>query len=275
MSLVSVKDLAYGFVDLNEMKALGKAKHDEYVNAQPYPHIVLDDFIDEALLDQCLELFPSKDDLAEDRFERPQEYQKFSFNPDLLVPPLRSMFYAFNARPFLAFLENLTGIEGLIPDPYYLGGGFHETRNGGHLDVHADFNHHKKMDLERRINLLIYLNKDWKPEYGGAFELWDEKMEKCHEKVEPLFNRCAIFNTTSHSYHGHPDPVNHPNNQPRRSIALYYYTATWDGSKRGHTTQFRARTGTEDKFDYQVWLKEILEDTTPPILMRALKKLKK
>ncbi len=170
-------------------------------------------------------------------------------------------------------LENITGIKGLIPDPYFSGGGFHEIGQGGHLSVHADFNHHKQMNLERRINVLIYLNKDWQDAYGGQLELWDNAMTERLVSIVPLFNRCVVFNTTSNSNHGNPNPINHPQRIPRRSIALYYYTATWDDTKREHTTQFRARAGSADKFDWKVKSREIANDLVPPILLRNIRRV--
>lgn len=134
--------------------------------------------------------------------------------------------------------------------------------------MHADFNYHKKLNLERRINILIYLNKDWKAEYGGQLELWDNDMKNCIVSTVPEFNRCVIFNTTSESMHGNPQPVNHPESMPRRSIALYYYTATWDGTRRQHTTQFHTRPDSEDKTDWRVRRNEIITDLLPPILSR-------
>src|SRR3954451_19085559 len=92
----------------------------------------------------------------------------------------------------------MTGIKGPIPDPYFLGGGLHEISEGGHLSMHADFNHHTPLNLERRINMLIYLNKDWKDEYGGQLELWDSEMTKKYHSIVPVFNRCVIFNSTRH-----------------------------------------------------------------------------
>jgi hypothetical protein len=141
--------------------------------------------------------------------------------------------------------------------------------------VHADFNHHVSMNLERRINLLIYLNADWEPEYGGQLELWDNDMAKCCHSIVPALNRAVMFNTTSFSNHGNPNPVNHPLGISRKSIALYYYTATWIENKRAHTTQFRARPKTEDKVDWLVKRREILADITPPIILRGLRNLKK
>jgi hypothetical protein len=123
--------------------------------------------------------------------------------------------------------------------------------------------------------VLIYLNKNWQVEYGGQLELWDKKMQGAVETVTPEFNRCVIFNTNSDSYHGNPSVVNHPAGISRKSIALYYYTATWSAAKRDHTTQFRVRAGTEDKRDWKVGLTELAADLTPPLLYRALRKLKR
>jgi hypothetical protein len=168
-------------------------------------------------------------------------------------------------------LENICGIRGLVPDPYFEGGGYHEITQDGHLSVHADFNHHGPMNLERRINVLIYLNKDWKDEYGGQLELWDNDMKRCVKSFVPLFNRCVIFNTNSNSNHGNPQPVNHPDGMARRSIALYYYTATWDATKRKHTTQFRVRPGaTKDASDVMGKGLDLMADLMPPVLYRQL-----
>jgi 2OG-Fe(II) oxygenase superfamily len=131
------------------------------------------------------------------------------------------------------------------------------------------------MHLERRINVLIYLNKDWKSQYGGSLELWDNAMTKSEVSIVPLFNRCVIFNTTSNSNHGNPQPVNHPSNVPRRSIALYYYTATWDGTKSEHTTQFRPRQATADKVDWDVRSNELAEDLLPPIVLPNFRRVKR
>lgn len=247
----------------------GSEFHAQYAAARPFPHIVLDDFLPVELADLCIAEFP-KEPASITQYARHQENRKFEFKPEILSPPLRSLFYSFNSAPFVEFLENLTGIKGLIPDPHYIGAGFHEVANGGHLSIHADFNHHAVMDLERRINVLIYLNRDWKEEYGGCFEIWDQAMNQRRLRVVPLFNRCVIFNTSSTSFHGNPDPVNHPFGQSRRAIALYYYTATWDGLRRSHSTQFKVRPESSDQFDFGLWMSELAADLTPPIAMRAI-----
>ena len=78
-----------------------------------------------------------------------------------------------------------------------MGAGQHEIKPGGLLKIHADFNKHNISGLDRRLNVLVYLNKDWKEEYGGHFELWDKDMKHCVKKILPTFNTMAIFSTTS------------------------------------------------------------------------------
>jgi hypothetical protein len=275
MNTMPVFPLAEDFsCDAKEVAEIGASFREQYDSGAPYPHICLDNFLNPQILRSVLEdlrVMPE----PEASHHRAQERLKSSFNPEELPETTRNLFRFFNSRPFLSFLSNLTGIKGLIPDPMFLGGGIHEVKNGGHLDIHADFNLHKPMMVQRRINVLIYLNEGWQPEYGGQFEIWDDDMEKCLSSFVPIFNRCVVFNTTSTSLHGNPNPVNNPLNVPRRSIALYYYTATWDGTQREHTTQFKARPGTADQVDWAIKKQELIHDVLPPIAIRAVKKLLK
>jgi len=263
-------DSQYGFFG-TEVATTGRALHDQYVSAQPFPHVVLDDFLDEEILDRCAREFPQRS--AHATYDRAQEKGKSEFKPETLSAPLRSLFYSFNSLPFIEFLQNLTGISGLVGDPHFMGGGLHEVVNGGHLNIHADFNHHEPVNLERRVNVLIYLNRDWKEEYGGCFEMWDHKMAVMVAKVVPLFNRCVIFNTSSTSLHGHPEPIRHPAGASRRAIALYYYTATWDAGRWAHSTRFKQRPGSKDAFDLALRTEEIAEAIVPPVVLRAVRRL--
>lgn len=273
MSYLDVTDPRFGFFDASAAREKGKELRDEYVSAEPFPHIVIDDFCSPEILNACIAFFPKKPDPASFSFDRDQERYKTSFNPDFLPDQLRSFFYSLNSRPFVQFLENLTGVEGLIPDPFFTGGGFHETTQGGHLSVHADFNIHRKLRLERRLNVLIYLNKDWEESYGGALELWDRRMKTCVKRIVPIFNRCVVFSTNATSFHGHPAPIAHPHRRPRQSIALYYYTATWDGVARSRATQFKRRPKSEDAVDWRIKSREIIDEFLPPVLARNLRRL--
>ncbi|NEN95926.1 MAG: 2OG-Fe(II) oxygenase, partial [Moorea sp. SIO3I7] len=131
--------------------------------------------------------------------------------------------------------------------PHFVGGGLHQIEKGGYLKIHADFNRHTKLRLDRRLNLLIYLNKDWQEDYGGHFEMWDTEMTQSQKKILPVFNRCVIFSTTDFSYHGHPEPLTCPEGRTRKSLALYYYSngrPAEELSKSGdHSTLFKARPG--------------------------------
>lgn len=144
------------------------------------------------------------------------------------------MLYHLNSSTFLDFLSKITGIENLIADSYFEGGGMHQIRRGGKLKIHADFNRHPRYDLDRRLNALLYLNPDWQEEYGGNLELWDRHMTSCVVRIAPLFNRFVVFATTDFTYHGHPDPLTCPEDVTRKSLALYYYTherATYGGDQ--------------------------------------------
>ncbi|WP_342078257.1 2OG-Fe(II) oxygenase [Yoonia sp. SS1-5] len=242
---------------------------DAYQSQTPYPHGSFENFLDPAILMRVKEELRQLPE-AESSFDRAQEKLKTSYIPERLPSYTRNLFYALNSRPFVAFLEELTGIKGLIPDPYFIGAGIHVVANGGHLDIHADFNHHGKMNLERRLNVLIYLNEDWEEAWGGSFEIWDKEMKGKVKSFVPLFNRMVCFNTSSDSWHGNPETVNNPNGDPRMSIALYYYTASWDASRKSHSTLFKPRPGTADQRDRIEARHATMQNLLPPFVYRRV-----
>jgi len=198
----------------------------QYQQAQPFPHICLDNIFATDLLQHIEKDFPNADNQKDwDTYRGENEWMKNATDKDFRIPFLtRHFLYALNSRSFLIWLEKLTGIKGLIPDTEFIGGGLHATLPGGKLGVHADFNKHQRNGLDRRLNLLLYLNQDWQESWGGALELWDREVTSCQQKIFPLFNRMVIFSTTDYSFHGHPQPLNCPQHIIRKSIALYYYT---------------------------------------------------
>lgn len=216
-----------GFVlDQAVSRAIGEDLMGEYAFAEPYPHIVIDNFLPTEMAEQLLAHFP------EDAKAHDKTYQKgYGGTHKRQILPydcdayMRDAFAFFNSAAMLQFLEGVTNIRGLLPDPYFSGGGLHETSNGGLLGIHADFRVNESLQTLRRVNMLIYLNKDWQDAYGGKLELWDREMTAVVKSVAPVFNRCVIFNTDEDSFHGHPDPLMLPDGVTRRSIALYYYTA--------------------------------------------------
>jgi Rps23 Pro-64 3,4-dihydroxylase Tpa1-like proline 4-hydroxylase len=264
----------YYSLDADECRELGRSLADKYRQAEPFPHIVIDDFLDPEILQRVLADFPPSEN--KEYFNRGQERLKFQYQPHEVSSGLiRNLFAELNSQAFLGFLEEMTGIRGLVSDPYFEGGGLHETKKGGHLGVHADFNVHERLKLERRLNLLIYLNEDWEDDFGGQLELWNKDMSECAVRVKPVFGRAVIFNTALDSFHGHPEPLSCPPERSRRSIATYYYSAAEQGiallPKR--TTNFRPRPGTNDPPDWQVRRYHFVNDWVPPKLQRLAHRL--
>jgi hypothetical protein len=261
-------------MDTAEARRIGEELSATYCFAEPFPHIVLDNFLPPEVARMALDNFP-KQALASDRvFEMGYAgLHKRQILPDECNANARSIFHFFNSRPMLEFLEGLSTIESLIPDPHFAGGGFHETTTGGKLGIHADFRINERLHLHRRMNLIVYLNEEWKDEWNGRLELWDRKMTRNEKSVSPIFNRCVIFNTDADSYHGHPDPLTSPEGVFRRSMALYYYTASRQIYKEvpNHDTMYQARPGDneQDKQEARALrLEQHLRQWTPPALLR-------
>ncbi len=215
---------------------------EQYAAGDPFPHIVLDNLFDDADLDRVLAEFPTPEQMRWRRFESPLEKKLGYYHEDSVVTPnVRAFLDAMNGFEMLLWLEAVTGMDGLIPDPYFGGGGLHQIEPGGFLKIHADFNVHPKLKLDRRANMLVYLNKDWREEWGGHLELWNPEMSACRKRIAPVFNRTVIFSTTDTSYHGHPHPLTAPEGVTRKSVSLYYYTAGRPAEEmsRPHDTIFR------------------------------------
>jgi Rps23 Pro-64 3,4-dihydroxylase Tpa1-like proline 4-hydroxylase len=193
----------------------------------PFKHIVIDNFLPQEILEKVLLNFPERKLPNDINFGGGVfEESKRQILPYDCNRYIKEFFALLNSSQMLSYLEVITGVEGLISDPYYEGGGFHEISRGGKLGIHSDFRLHKKLHLQRRVNLLIYLNKDWNESYGGALELWDNKMSNKEKIIFPHFNRCVIFEAGSDTFHGHPEPLLSPKGVTRKSIAMYYYTAS-------------------------------------------------
>jgi hypothetical protein len=265
------------FLPLQRMQDLAKSAHSDYANAKPYPHIVLDNFFDPNIVDDILAEFPKPNAINWQTFDNRAEIKLASAAEASFGPMTRLFLYHLNSVTFLDFLGRVTGIDNLISDPHFEGGGLHQIVRGGKLAVHADFNKHRYYGLDRRLNLLLYLNKDWREEYGGHLELWNREMSGCEAKVLPVFNRMMIFGTTDFTYHGHPDPLHCPEGMTRKSLALYYFSNGRPAEEVSgeHSTLFRARHGKEDlKPTMQQRVSRIAEDLLPPILMRQLRRLR-
>ncbi len=179
----------------------------QYSSGHPYPHIVMDNFLEAWAAEKAMQEFPAVKDQGWIHYVHVNEKKHGLNKMDLLPPFIRQVIGELNSPPFVEFISKLTGIEGLLADEMLEGGGLHQSMRGGFLNVHADFTvHPHKRTWQRRVNILIYLNKEWKPEYRGDLELWDREMKGVQQKISPVFNRCVIFNTDEDSFHGLPDP---------------------------------------------------------------------
>jgi Rps23 Pro-64 3,4-dihydroxylase Tpa1-like proline 4-hydroxylase len=269
-------DMSIGsFLPLQRMRDVMESARSDYASAKPFPHVVIDDFFDPQLVDLILEEFPKPKQINWQKFDNAEEIKLASAAEASFGPMTRLFLYHLNSVTFLEFLSGVTGIENLISDPHFEGGGLHQIVRGGKLGVHADFNKHRDYGLDRRLNLLLYLNKDWREEYGGGLELWNREMSRCESKVLPIFNRMMIFGTTDFTYHGHPDPLQCPEGMTRKSLALYYFSNGRPSEEVSgeHSTLFRARDETDLRPTVKQRVGRIAGDFLPPILIRQLRRI--
>ena len=228
-------------LDPARLESLGAELASSYQSADPFPHVVVDDFVPAEVVRQVVAEYP-RDRAEWDEYLDEGNSNKLAISDEMRLGPVaRRLIAELNGGAMIRFLEAMTGITGLVPDPHLLGGGLHQLDPGGFLRVHADFNHHPHLKLDRRLNFLLYLNEGWRSDWGGALELWNEDMSERVQRVVPVAGRAVVFSTTSTSYHGNPEPVACPEGKARRSIALYYYTNGRPVQERGakHNTLYQ------------------------------------
>jgi len=210
-------------LDLDRLGQVARTGRQAFASADPYPHAVIDDFADPEALSRVVAEFEQTQQGWDHYYhynERKVALTKF----DEFGPRVKELVEALHSPRFLSIVEQLTGLEQLLPDWELDGAGLHKSPPGGFLNLHTDFlSHPSQPTWIRQINLLLYLNPTWSDEWGGALELWNADTSRCGARIDPIFNRCVIFHTTDTSYHGHPKPLACPPDVERRSLALYYY----------------------------------------------------
>ncbi|MDH4088855.1 MAG: 2OG-Fe(II) oxygenase [Cyclobacteriaceae bacterium] len=198
----------------------------DYDSKTPFHYTMFEGFFTPQAAELIYDEYPAIQDGKWDGttyIDQKNKFQKTTFEPNSILENAMS---ELNSDPFLHWLEKISGIDNLKADMELFGGGLHQSIAGAFLNVHVDYNIHPKTKYHRRLNVLVYMNKDWKDEYEGHLELWDFSQGKKIQlaKYAPLFNRCVIFETNEISYHGHPKPLKTPSGVNRKSIATYYYT---------------------------------------------------
>ena len=222
-----------------------RALREQVRSAKPFPNLCLDNFLSPQFAEQVGQAFPSFEDAQRmgRLFSAVNEKGKVQVvESGKFSPPVAQLNQALASPEFLDLLSYAFEIPNLLADSELVGGGVHQTGPQGHLDVHVDFNYIAERALHRRLNILVYFNKDWREEWGGRVELWDKDVKVCHHSFLPILNRCIIFETSEISYHG-VTAVKCPAGVSRKSFAAYYYTreapADWKG--KSHSTMFKAR----------------------------------
>jgi Rps23 Pro-64 3,4-dihydroxylase Tpa1-like proline 4-hydroxylase len=214
-------------------------------NAEPFPHFCIDNFLNVDFANEVCNSFPeyqSAKGMGKE-FSAVNEKYKIQITDSKKFPPAIARLNALLASPeYVNMWSDLIGIPNLLADPELSGGGIHETNSGGRLDVHVDFNFIESRQWHRRLNILIYFNKDWQQDYGGQLDIWDNDVKKCYGSFAPIFNRACGFATSEISFHG-VTPLTCPPTVARKSFATYYYTREappgWTG--QNHSTIFKAR----------------------------------
>ena len=228
---------ALNIEDLRERFSVLKT---EFATAHPYQHVVIDNFLPENVFQRAMADFDVVSKEQWTGYLHVNERKFANSNPGTWGPTLQQIANELNSPEFVSLLEELTGIPNLLIDPTFEGGGLHQSLRGGFLNMHADFTvHPHQRQWKRRLNLLLYCNENWLPEYGGGLELWDATMSHAEKVVQPLGNRVLIFATDATSFHGHPDPLQCPDGVARRSMALYYFT--YEDKPNVRSTEYRAR----------------------------------
>ena len=221
------------------------ALRNQVAQSTPVPNFKIDNFLDEEFANRVLAAFPSFDDALKlgKSFSAVNERNKVQVTDSkLFAEPIAELNRALAAPDFLELLGYVFDIPNLLADENLVGGGIHQTGPRGHLDVHVDFNYIEERQLHRRLNILIYFNKDWQESWGGNIELWEQDVKTGVHSPSPIFNRCVVFMTNDISFHG-VSAVKCPPDRTRKSFAAYYYTkeapAHWNG--QSHSTIFKAR----------------------------------
>ena len=212
------------------------ALNSKFLQAEPFPHVVIDNFLDPALAEVLEHDFPPLSHPSWHKYNNPIEI-KYAMDD---CPKLyESLFDFLRSEPFLNLARGVSGIQEAQPDPFLHGAGLHFHPRGGKLDMHLDYSIHPKTGMERRLNFILFLNKGWDPAWGGALELWDADFQGPKAKVVPSFNRGVFFQTSDTSFHGLPTPLTCPISQGRKSLAIYYVSDPRPGASPRPKAEFR------------------------------------
>ena len=202
---------------------------DAFVHGDPFKHVVIEGFFEPSFAERLLADFPSFNPRLATNELGMTARKAVNTNIREISPVYQQLYEAIGSKPFLDLVSRISGIPGLILDPKMYGGGTHDNQHGQELDPHVDFNYDESQKLHRRLNLIVYMNKEWESEWGGALEIHSNPRDPATNRIssyDPLFNRCVMFETNERSWHGFPK-INLPEGKrhlSRKSISIYLYT---------------------------------------------------
>lgn len=234
--------------------------------ATPYRHLVIDNFLEDDFAHTLQREFPTVDALKT-HWKGLNEQKSEGSTFDTFHPAFGQLRDALASPNFYKWIESVTGIEDVFITDDQMGAGIHQGADGSFLDVHIDFNIHHLLNVHRRLNLLIYLEKDWKDAYGGGLELWNADMTKCEKVLMPALNRAVIFETSEISYHGY-DKISLPEGVTRKSFFAYFYTKTREDAVPYHDTIFKARPTESASKKIKTQIKENVKNTAKSTLKK-------
>lgn len=259
---------ALGALDFDRLLREQDAIAGSFANGDPIRHVVIDDFLHAGVAERAASAFPKPDEMAI-AFAGLAEVKNAEQTLSRLDPVYTEIFDGLQSEPFVRWLQTITRIPQLQADPELHGGGLHQGPDGSYLDVHADFNIHPKLGLYRRLNVLIYLNPRWEPQWQGYLELWSRDMNECREYIEPKLNRCLIMETHDYAFHGYKE-LRLPAGVTRKSVASYYYSPSRSEqqTEAEHNTLFQLRPEQQRATGVQLFFRRIIA-LSPPGLRPA------
>lgn len=240
-----------------------------YEGAQPFPHLVFDDVFSPEPLLNIDAAYESVEPGSWHTQSGPLQSKRRTRHDSPLPPIAQSYFNMLSSGPFIRFLASVTGIAHLVPDPALHGGGMHEVREGGHFQVHVDFQKSPVTGLQNRLVVITYLNEGWTEADGGSLELWDPASNTCTKSIVPTFGRMVIMKQFEGALHGHPMPVQA--GKCRRALIAYFYTSG-EGARAADTTlatQYLIRPEMRMSQKAEILLRPLL----PPVVIKSIKSL--
>jgi hypothetical protein len=267
-------DTAAALIDIERLERERDALRSQFAQADPIRHVVIESFLDAGVAARAAAAFPDPAAMAI-AFADLAEVKSAEQRLDRLDPVFRAIFDDLASPRFVAWLQDVTGIPDLVCDPALHGGGLHQGADGSYLDIHADFNIHPGLGLYRRLNVLIYLNTTWQPEWQGYLELWSRDMGECRQRIAPSFNRCVIMETHDQAFHGYKE-LRLPAGVTRRSLAMYYYAGQMSPRQTSvaHDTIFHVRPGERRATGVRQFLRRVTALAPAPArrVMRAIRR---